>query len=139
MATAEQGLGSWLSATIDFLLSILGFTLIWYPMVSLGNTVLGSLVSASTINLIVGVLAFGGAYPVVAGDWSLGRIGEYIFVLIASAITWGLVGMVIVLVSGVSISGSNAVPQAIVWAAAYLTAYFVVYRTQLSILANFRS
>jgi len=135
MATAEQGLGSWLSATIDFLLSILGFTLIWYPIVSLGNAVLGSPVSAPTVNLIVGVFAFGGAYPVVAGDCSLGRLGEYIVVLIASAITWGLIGMVIVLVSGVSISGSNAVPQAMVWAAAYLTAYFVVYRTQLSIFS----
>ena len=135
MATIEQELESWLSATIDFLLSILGFTLIWYPMVSLGNAVLGSLVSAATVNLIVGVFAFGGAYPVVAGDWSLGRIGEYIFVLIASAITWGFIGMVIVLVSRVSISGSNAVPQAMVWAAAYLTAYFIVYRTQLSIFS----
>jgi hypothetical protein len=107
--------------------------LVLYPMVSLGNAVLGSLVSASMVNLIVCVFALGGAYPVVAGDWSPGRIGEYIFVLIASVITWGLIGMVIVLTSGVSISGSNIVPQAMVWVAAYLTAYFVVYRTQVSV------
>ena len=135
MATAEQGLNSWLSATLDLLLSFLGFILVWYPMVSLGNSVLGFPVSTSTENLIVGVLALGGSYPVVAGDWSLGQLGEYIFVLIASAIGWGLIGMVPFLVSGVSISGSNPAPQAAVWAAAYLTAYIGVYRTQWSVFS----
>ncbi|ELZ33824.1 hypothetical protein [Halorubrum distributum] len=133
MATAERELDSWLSATLDFLLSIVGFIIIWYPMVSLTNAVLGFPVSTSTSNLIVGVLAFGGSYPVVAGDWSLGQLGEYIFVLLASTIGWGLVGMVAILVSGASISSSNLVPQAVVWAAAYLTAYIVVYKTQRSI------
>ncbi|ELZ57996.1 MULTISPECIES: hypothetical protein [Halorubrum] len=135
MSTVERGVDSWLSATLDFLLSVLGFTIVWYPMVSLGNAVLGFPVSTSTVNLIVGVLAFGGSYPVVAGDWSLGRLGEYLFVLIASVIGWGLVGMVPFLASGVSVSGSNPAPQAAVWAAAYLTAYVVVYRTRWSVFS----
>ena len=133
MATANSELDSWLSATLDFLLSFVGFIIVWYPMVSLGNAVLGFPVSTSTSNLIVGVLAFGGSYPVVAGDWSLGQLGEYIFVLLASTIGWGLVGIVALLVSGVTISGSNLAPQAAVWAAAYLTAYVVVYKTQRTI------
>lgn len=135
MATAERGSDSWLSATLDLLLSVLGFALVWYPMVSLGNAVLGFPVSTSTSHLLVGVLALGGSYPVVAGDWSLGQLGEYIFVLIASALGWGLIGMIAVLASGVSISGSNPAPQAAVWAAAYLTAYIVVYRTQWSVFS----
>ncbi|WP_080506811.1 hypothetical protein [Halorubrum distributum] len=133
MATAKKGLDSWLSATLDFFLSIIGFIIVWYPAVSLGNAILGFPVSASTSNLLVGVLAFGGSYPVIAGDWSLGQLGEYIFVLFASAIGWGLVGMTAVLASGVSISGSNLAPQAAVWVAAYLTAYIVVYKIQRSI------
>lgn len=135
MATAERGLDSWLSATLDLLLSVLGFTLVWYPMVTLGNAVLGFPVSDSTSNLLVGVLALGGSYPVVAGDWSLGQLGEYIFVLMASAIGWGLIGMVAVLTAGMSISGSNPAPQAAVWAAAYLTACIIIYRTQRSIFS----
>ncbi|QLH78467.1 hypothetical protein HZS55_14725 [Halosimplex rubrum] len=133
MATAERGIGSWLSATYDLLLAVLGFTIVWYPVLSLSNTVLGSPVADATVNLIVGMLAFGGAYPVVAGDWSLGRLGDFAFVLIASEIGWGIIGMVSVLALDVTISGSNRLPQAIVWGAAYVTAYLVVYRTSMSI------
>ena len=130
MGTAEPEPDSWVSATLDYLLSILGFTLIWYPLLSVGNAALGAPASVQTVNVLVGVLAFGGAYPVVAGDWSIGRLGEYVFVFFASALGWGLVGMVVVLASGVSLSGSSAVPQAVVWVAASLTAYLVVYRSQ---------
>lgn len=133
MATAEGGVDSWFGATVDVLLSVLGFLLVWYPLVSVGNAVLGTPVSAATVDLVVGVLALGSAYPVVAGDWSLGRVGEFAFVLVAAAVGWGLVGMVLVLASGVRLSGGNPAPQAAVWAAAYLTAYVVVYRTELSL------
>ncbi len=135
MGTAERGLVSWVSATVDFLLAACGFTIVLYPMVSLGNAVLGSPASASTVNLVIGVLAVGGAYPVVAGDWSLGQLGEYVFVLTASAFGWGLLGMAVILVSGRTFAGSNPIPQATVWAAASLTAYIVVYRTQLTIFS----
>ena len=133
MATAERGLDSWVSATLDLLLAMFGFILVWYPMVSIGNAVLGFPVSSSTSHLLVGVLALGGSYPVVAGDWSLGQLGEYIFVLLASVLGWGVLGMIAFLALGVSTSGSDPTPRAAVWAAAYLTAYIVVYRTQLSI------
>ena len=135
MVTLERELGPWVSATVDFLLAVLGFTLALYPLVSLGNAVLGSPHSATTVNLVTSVLAFGGAYPVVAGDWSLGQLGEYVFVLFASVLGWGLVGMLLILVSGLPLSGSNQVPQAVLWATASLTAYIVVYRTQLSIIS----
>lgn len=133
MVAVERGLGSWLSATVDFLLAVFGFILALYPLVSLGNAVLGSPGSTATVNMVVGALAVGGAYPVVAGDWSLGRLGEYVFVLIASAFGWGFMGMLVILVAGLTLSGSNPVPQAVLWVAASLTAYIVVYRTQLSI------
>lgn len=135
MATSERGLDSWLSATLDLLLAVLGFTVVWYPMVSLGNVVLGSPVAPATVDAVVAVLALGGTYPVVAGDWSLGRLGEYVFVLVASAIGWGLVGLLFVLASGVTLSGSDRAPQAAVWLAAYVTAYVVVYRAEIRIFS----
>ncbi|WP_276260461.1 hypothetical protein [Haloglomus litoreum] len=135
MATSERGLDSWLSATLDLLLAVLGFAVVWYPMVSLGNAVLGSPAAPATVDVVVAVLALGGAYPVVAGDWSLGRLGEYVFVLVASAIGWGLVGFLFVFASGMSLSGSDPVPQAAVWLAAYATAYAVVYRAGIRLFS----
>jgi hypothetical protein len=84
--------------------------------------------------VVTGVLAIGGAYPIVSGNWSLGQLGEYVFVLFASALGWGLLGMLLILVSGLTFSGSNPVPQAVLWVTASLTAYIIVYRTQLSII-----
>lgn len=87
------------------------------------------------MNLATGVLAVGGAYPVVTGDWSLGQLGEYVFVLFASALGWGLVGVLLILVSGLTLSGSNPAPQAVLWVTASVTAYIIVYRTQLTIIS----
>jgi len=133
MTTVEREVATWTSATVDFVLAILVFTVAFYPVVSLGNAVLGSPVSDGTVTLVVGVLAVGGAYPVVSGEWSLGRLGEYVFVATAAAFGWGLLGLVVILVSGVSLAGSNPVPQALVWAAASFTAYILVYRTQVTV------
>lgn len=134
MAAAERGFSSWVSATVDILLAVLAFGLIWYPMVSLGNAVLGAPASPSLVNWVIGVLVLGGAYTVIAGDWELrGGTGEYVCVLIPSALGWGVIGMVAIRLSGISVSGDNLVPQAMMWAAAYLTAYIVVYRTSWSL------
>ncbi|QHS16162.1 hypothetical protein GWK26_02785 [haloarchaeon 3A1-DGR] len=134
METADRGPESWVAATLDLLLGLIGLAIVLHPLISLWNTVLGFPVSPATVSLIVGVLAFGGAYPIVAGDWSLGRLGEYVVVLFASVLAWGLLGMVAILVSNVTIQGNNAAPQAIVWTAASLTAYLLVYRARVSIL-----
>ncbi|SHH00445.1 hypothetical protein [Halobaculum gomorrense] len=133
MATAEQGDRLLALSNLRPIVGILGFTIVWYPVLSVSNTVLGTPIADTTVNLFVGILAFGGAYPVVAGDWSLGQLGDFAFVLTASAIGLGIVGMVSVLALDVTISGSNRMPQAIVWGAAYVTAYLVMYRTELSI------
>ncbi|SDY08751.1 hypothetical protein [Halopenitus persicus] len=133
METADRGPESWVAATLDLLLGLIGLAIVLHPLISLWNTVLGSPVSPATVSLIVGVLAFGGAYPIVAGDWSLGRLGEYVVVLFASVLAWGLLGMVAILVSNVTIQGNNAAPQAIVWTAASLTAYLLVYRARVSL------
>lgn len=134
MAAAERSLVSWLSATVDVLVAVLGFVILWYPMVSLGNAVVGEPASAALVDGVVGVLALAGAYTLIAGEWELGgRLGEYVLVLVASAIGWGVVGMLFLVASGVSLSGENPLPQALVWAAAYLTAYLVVFRSTWSI------
>lgn len=132
MATAERDSSTWFSATCDLLLAVLGFALVWYPFVSLGNAVLGTPVADTTVTAVVGVLALGGAYPVLAGDWSLGRLGEFVFALTASAFAWGILGMLCVLAFDLTIAGSDRRPQAAVWAVAYATAYLLVYRIDLS-------
>jgi hypothetical protein len=133
MTTASRRTDSWVSATVDVVLAVVGFAFVWYPMVSLGNAVLGAPLAESRVTLVVGVLAFGGAYPVVAGDWSLGRLGEFVFAMTTAALGLGVLGMGFVLAAGVTLPGSSRIPQAIVWSGAYLLAYFVVYRTGVTI------
>jgi len=133
MASPARESDSWAAATLDFLLAAGGFVLVWYPIVHFGNALLGAPATDATVNLVVGVLAFGGAYPVVAGDWSLGRLGEFVFVLFAGVLGWGAVGAVLVLASGASLSGGDVAPLTLVWAAAYATAYAVVYRRGIRI------
>lgn len=56
------------------------------------------------------------------------------FVLVAAAFAWGVAGMGVVVVVGLDLSGSDPRPQAVLWAVAYLTAYVVVYQTDVSVL-----
>lgn len=84
MVAVERGAG-WVSATVDLLSAVFGLVLAAYPPVSLGNAAPGSPASAPTVGPVVGAVAVGGAYAVVAGEWSLGRVGEYVPVPVASA------------------------------------------------------
>lgn len=54
-----------------------------------------------------------------------------------SALGWGVIGLLVVLASEVTLSGDNRDPQALVWALAYPTAYIVEYKTALRVFRKF--
>ncbi len=131
--TVSEGWASWASATLDVVPAWIGVAIVAYPLVAVGNAVLGAPLADGTVHLVVGVVALGGAYPVVAGPWSLGGLGAFTLALVGAALAWGVLGLVAILAAGLSIPGSNRLPQAAVWAAAYLTATVLVTRTSFSL------
>ena len=131
MSAFGRELYSWGSAIVEYSATLLGFWIIWYPMLSLGNAVLGVPVPTTQVSLVVGILAFGSTYAAMTGEWPLQRVGIYVVVLLASALGWALCGLIVILMTGVTISGTDPAPQAAVWAAAYPTAYYVLTRSRL--------
>lgn len=125
---------SFLLATLDVLLSAVGLCLATFPAVVGGNELLGWLgapafpLPDSAIGLLIGVVALGGAYPFVTGDWSLGRLGDFVLALTACTLAAGLLGMVAILVGGLALSGENPLPQAAAVACGYVGAHLLVRR-----------
>ena len=130
MDTVEHNIKGWVWATVDVLLAVFGLTIVLYPAVSLGNAVVAEPLAEPYVNLIVGILALGGAYPFVAGDWSLGHLGDYIFVLTVTVLGIGVVIMGSLVVAGIELPGSNPVPQAVLFGLSSTVAYFLVYHRQ---------
>mgnify|MGYP000454067697 FL=1 len=114
---------SWLGATVDVLLASAVLGVLWYPAISVGNELLGSPLAASTVTLLAGTLAIGSTYPFVAGPWSLGRLGEFLFAFVVAVFAFGIVGAAVVVVAGLELSGSNPLPSAVLLGAAYLAAF----------------
>ncbi|MFC5970131.1 hypothetical protein ACFPYI_02190 [Halomarina salina] len=118
---------STLGATVDVLLAAFGLWLVCWPLAGVANAVAGTPLTESQVSLLVGCVALGGSYPFVAGDWSLGRLGDFVFALAASALALGVLGLFAVLLSGIELSGSDPVPQFVTVACAYVVAAVVVY------------
>jgi hypothetical protein len=116
---------SWFDATVDVLLATTVLGVLWYPAISVGNELFGSPLTASNVTLLVGTLALGSAYPFVAGPWSLGRLGEFLFVFVVSVSGLGIFGALVVIVAGLGLSGSDPRPSVLLLAAAYLVAFVV--------------
>lgn len=133
MPITKRGGGSWTWATVDTVLSVLALGVVWHPAVSYANALTGTPFGEEVVVFAVGVLAVGTAYPFVAGDWSLGDLGEYLFLLYVAAVIWSVVGMGVILASGIRFSGTSAIPQATVWALAYVSVYVLVFRTNVTI------
>ncbi|WP_178918180.1 hypothetical protein [Natronomonas gomsonensis] len=114
---------SWLGATVDVLLASAVLGVLWYPALSVGNELLGSPLTPSSVTLLAGTLAVGSAYPFVAGPWSLGRLGEFCFVFVVAVFALGIVGTAVVVVAGLELSGSDPFPSALLLGAAYLVAF----------------
>src|SRR6056297_1612264 len=115
-------LRSFAVATSDVLLMIVGLGIILAPAVSTINSLLGAPFPNQTVNLTIGVLAVGGSYLFVAGGWSLGSFGEFVFAFVGCSIAAGVFIFVVIVLIGLEISGSNPLPQTIMFAVAFLVA-----------------
>lgn len=133
MSIVKEGADTWVWATVDTVFSVFAFVVIWYPALHYTNKLVGFPLDESRVAFGVGVLALVSAYPFVAGNVSLGDLGEYLFLFLVAAFGWGIVGMIVIIGSGLVLSGSDVVPQAVVWGLAYFTAYLVVFRTKTTI------
>ncbi|MFC5368467.1 hypothetical protein [Salinirubrum litoreum] len=114
-----------LPATVDFVLSFVGVAMLVSPAVWSVSTLIGS-VSSSAVGLVTGVVAFGAAYPLVAGDWSRDALGETVFVFVGSVLSFGLVGAVVIAVSGWQVAGNDPRPQVALFGVAYLLTVVIV-------------
>jgi hypothetical protein len=128
MGTVTRELTSVFWATVDFQLATLGLTVVLAPAIVLGNRAVGAPLPDWLVTLTVGALVVGGAYPFVAGHWSLGRLGDFMFVLVAAWISLLVLAAIAIVVSGVRLSGDDLLPQAVVVWLGYPVAYWVVFR-----------
>ncbi|WP_158056625.1 hypothetical protein [Halorussus halophilus] len=117
-------------ATTDVFLATFGLGMLFYPIVLTTNAMLGTPLTDSEVTLFVVILALGGSYPFVAGDWSLGLLGEYIFVFTASALGIGLLAAIGIVVFGIELSGSDPLPRAVLFAMAYFVSFVLVRKRQ---------
>ena len=127
METTESGVRSWLLATVDVGFAFLGVAAAVYPTLSLAAALLGSPFLRALVPVLTFVLAFGASYPYVAGGWSLGRLGEFLFVAVAGVLAWGAVVAGVLLVFDVAIVPDDPAPIATAWTLGLATAYAVVY------------
>ncbi|WP_436924285.1 hypothetical protein [Halosimplex amylolyticum] len=85
---------SWATATVDFLLATLGLYLALVP----AFTVVYALVARATLfagppQTAAAVVAVGGSYPFVAGDWSYRRLAVFVVALYVASGAAGLAGL----------------------------------------------
>ena len=124
----SDALDSWLSATMDVSLAILGWTILFVPILSISNRLLGSPLTDSTLGIALVVLAVVATYPVMIGTVSLGDLGEFLFLAVGSALVWGLVLLLALAMVGDFFDGGEPLPEAFLLAVAYLSAYLLLYR-----------
>ncbi|MFC6955158.1 hypothetical protein [Halorubellus litoreus] len=127
MENTASGVRSWLLATVDFAFAFLGVAAVAYPTLSLVASLVGSPFLRALAPILTFVLAFGASYPYVAGDWSLGRLGEFLFVAVAGALAWGALVAGVVLALDLATDPGDPAPIATAWTLALATAYVVVY------------
>ncbi|MFD1514256.1 hypothetical protein [Halomarina rubra] len=129
MSTTDDGLFERaVLPTVDLLLAAFGLAVLAYPLVTVTDAALGGPLSASGVRTVVAVVAVGGAYPFVAGDWALGRLSEFVFVLTATALGVSACLFVVAVVFGTTVSTSDATARAIVVGLTYLVAALVEER-----------
>lgn len=133
MENTESGVRSWLLATVDVAFAFLGVAAIAYPTLALVAALLGSPTLQALVPVLTFVLAFGASYPYVAGGWSLGRLGEFLFVAVVGSLTWGAVVAGVVLALDVATVADDPAPIATVWTLALATAYAVVYWQEIQL------
>ncbi|WP_415382105.1 hypothetical protein [Halosimplex sp. TS25] len=122
---------SWATATVDFLLAALGLYLALAP----AFTVVYALVADATLfagppQTAAAVVAVGGSYPFVAGDWSYRRLLVFVVALYVASGAAGLAGLAVLRTLDVSLP-SAVVARAGALAAAYPVALAAAFRDRV--------
>ncbi|SEW30554.1 hypothetical protein [Halobacterium jilantaiense] len=81
-ATGDSG---FLAATADVASAVVAIALVVGIPLSIGNGLLGTPLPGRVVGLLVFVVALGGAYPFVAGDWPLAKLTDF---ALAAVLTW---------------------------------------------------
>jgi hypothetical protein len=112
-------------ATTDFVLSFAGVFLLVYPAVWSVSALLGG-TATSAVGVVTGVVAFGAAYPLVAGDWPRDALGETVVVFVGGVLLLGVVTVAVIVAANWQVAGSDPRPQVALFGSAYLLTAVVV-------------
>ena len=136
VSTPSTGLRSVANATFDLLFAAFGLGLLLLPGAVGCNAVFGEPLPRPLVERAVAVVALGGSYPFVAGDWPLRRLGDTLVAFVGGALAAGVIGAVTVIVLGLNLAGSDPRPQFAVVAVGYLVAFLLVHRRERSVLPS---
>jgi len=74
-----------LSATVDVLSAVVSLWVVFALVLAVANDLLGEPLSTWVVERVVFVLALGGAYPFVAGDWALAKLTDFALAAVVAA------------------------------------------------------
>jgi len=131
-------LRSWAGATADLLLAAVGLYLALFP----GFSVLYALVTGSDLfaqlpQTVAFVVAVGGTYPFVAGDWSHRRLAVFVVALYVASGAAGLAGLALFHSYDIGLP-STIVARAGALAVAYPVAVAAAFRDRVRRRLGFR-
>jgi hypothetical protein len=133
---ASVTLRSWGHATVDFLIAAVGLFVVVFPALSVVVTlVTGDPLGAGSAGFVAFVVATGGSYPFVAGDWPYGRLGRFVAALLVTTATASLLGLAALSRLDVALP-SPVVARAAVLAVAYPVATVVAFTERFRLDRN---
>lgn len=133
-----MGLRSWADPTVDFLLATLGLYLASVPALTVIYALaLDAPLFADPPQLAALVIAAGGSYPFVAGDWSYRRLAVFVIALYVASGAAGLAGLAVLQSLDVPLP-STALARAGALAVAYPVAVAAAFRDRVRQRLGFR-
>jgi hypothetical protein len=111
---------SWATATVETVAVFLATAVILFPGATALGTALG--LPSGVVHVAIQIVAFGATYAFVAGEWSIGTLGEYFFAfLAATSIVLGLTGTVPTF-EGINLSVGDSIVRLGLWCLVYVVA-----------------
>jgi len=122
---------SWAEATVDFLLAAVGLYVVVFPALSVAVALAtGEPLGVGPAGAVAFVVAVGGSYPFVAGDWSYGRLGRFVAGLLVTTATGSLLGLALLSRTDLALP-DPVLARAAVLAVAYPVAAVVAFTDRL--------
>lgn len=119
---------------------IIVLALLWLPIIGIVNAAFSFELGNHLMIILAVLLALPSSYPFYTGSYSIGLLGEFLFVFIVALFAWGLLGFAVIVASamvgfGPPTSGGvvGGMMGVIHVGAGYLTAYIVCVRLNLQV------